>query len=159
MPISGISTDYSTRTKDIHIFQGVNATKLSSITPSFGRISNYCSGIQKLIQRYTITLLNELGSQPGFPTFGTNLVNTLLRSSSFINKADVGHIFNEANIKVIREFRVYQRGLTDVPLDEQIDTATLADVVIQNGTIGLTIKIYPLTGEPVVFIMPLPSIS
>lgn len=159
MPITGVSTDYSTRTKDLHIFQGVNAVKLSDITPGFGRISNYCSGVQKLVQRFTITLLNELGSQPDFPLFGTELVGTLLRSSSNINKADVGHIFNTASLKVIREFRDYQRGITGVPLDEQIDTATLVDVVIQNGSIGLTIKIYPLQGTPVVFIMPLPAIS
>lgn len=157
MPINGTSTDYSTRTKDIHIFQGVDVSKVSNITPSFGKISNYCTGIQKLVQRYAISLLSELGSQPGFTDFGTNLVSTLLRSSSRMSKADVFTIFNFANLKVIKLFKNYQQKTADLPLDEQLATAKLIDINVVNGNVSLSIQLYPLTGEPVKFVVPLPT--
>ena len=159
MPITRVSTDYSTRTKDIHIFQGVNASKLSDITPGFGRISNYCSGVQKLIQRYTISLLTELGSQTYYPDFGTELISSLLNSSSSLNRLDVGLLFNEANVKVITAFRDHQRESTGIPLDEQLDTALLTNVSVYGGTVGLTIQLYTAAGVPIEFLIPLPSIS
>jgi len=66
MPISSTTTNYSGRKKDIHIFQGVDPSKVSDINPSFGKISNYCAGVQKLVQRYAICLLTELGSQENY---------------------------------------------------------------------------------------------
>lgn len=157
MPISGTSTDYSTRTKDLHIFQGVNPSKLASIAPSIGRISNYCSGIQKLIQRYAICLLTELGSQDKYPDFGTSLISTLTSTTSRINKADVFPIFNLANSAVIDIFKAYQQVTENLPEDEQLATATLLDIVVVGNTISLSIQIYPLSVDPVVFVLPIPS--
>jgi len=159
MPISGISTDYSTRTKDIHIFQGVNVQKRTDIAPSFGRISNYCSGVQKLVQRYGVILLTELGSQIDFVEFGTELITTLLRSSSAIGRGDVNLIFAKANVRVLDILRNYQRNTPGLPLDEQIDTAVLNDVVVTGDSIALDIQIFTLSGGEVVFLLPLPSIK
>ena len=156
MPVSSTSTDYSTRKKDLHIFQGVNPAGVAAITPSFGAISNYCSGIQKLVQRYTILLLTAFGSQENFKTFGTDLIPRLFQTTNFINRADVFHIFNFANSKVLGELKAYQKT-NSLPDDERIDTAVLKDVVTVVGQTSLNITIYPATGgAPVVFLLPLP---
>lgn len=157
MPISGTSTDYSTRKKDVHIFQGVDVNKLSAITPSFGRISNYCAGIQKLIQRYAISLLTQLGSQTNYPDFGSSLLESLHNRNLINNRADVFHLFNFANAKVVSEFRTYQSAHTDMPNDEQLSTAQLKDIVVDNDSVFLTIQIYPVETTPVVFLLPVPT--
>lgn len=157
MPISGTSTDYSTRTRDLHIFQGVNPNKLANISPSIGRISNYCSGVQKLIQRYAICLLTEITSQTSYPNFGTALIPTLMRSSSRISKADVFPIFGTANSKVIDIFKAYQQTTPGLPKDEQLATAQLINLSVSGGNVSLSIQIYPVATEPVVFLLPIPT--
>jgi hypothetical protein len=155
MPIDVTSTDYSGRTKDIHIFQGVDPYGAATVAPSFGKISNYCTGIQKLIQRYTISLLTNIGSQANYPTFGTDLLTKLTTSSFRFNKADLGHIFNFANSKVINEFRAYQRA-NPGPEDEQLATAVLQDISFSNGSLFFTVQLYPVQQPSVNFILPLP---
>lgn len=159
MPVSSTSTDYSTRKKDIHIFQGVDVSKPSSITPSFGQISNYCAGVQKLVQRYAIALLTVIGSQPEFPTFGTNLLTKLSNTNLTIDKVKLTHIFNFANYEVINSFRTYQANTPNLLDDEQIDTAVLRDIVVStNGTVNLTVQIFPVQKTAVTFLIPLPKI-
>lgn len=155
MPIDSITTDYTGRTIDIHIFQGVNPKGEATVNPSFGKISNYCTGIQKLIQRYTISLLSTIGSQVNFPNFGTNLLNTLNNGNYQLNIADLGHIFNFASAKVINELKQYQRTNT-VPDDEALDTAILNSVSYSNNTVYFTVQIYPVQQPSVNFILPLP---
>ena len=157
MPISGTSTDYSARKKDIHIFQGVDPSSSATVTPGFGTISNYCTGIQKLVQRYAICLLTELGSQANFPDFGSSLLNMLVRKGGNMNRLDIYPIFNAANLKIIKTFRNYQRATPGVPNDEQLSTAQLTNVIVAGGTVGLSIRIYPVSGGPVEFVLPIPS--
>jgi hypothetical protein len=156
MPINGISSDYSGRTIDLHIFQGVNPKELAVVTPSFGSISNYCTGIQKLIQRYAILLLTDIGSQVNFNDFGTDLMPTLSTSVSSLNKFDLIPIFNFANAKVLDEFKVYQRQTPDLPDDEQLNTSSLVDIQIINDSVSLIINLVPVAEPAVTFIIPLP---
>ena len=157
MPISGTSIDYSTRKKDIHIFQNVDVNKVATIAPSFGRISNYCAGIQKLVQRYAIALLTAIESQTAYPAFGTSLLTQLSNTNLSIDKTRLTHIFNFANYSVIQLFRTYQSNTTGLPLDEQLDTATLQDIVVTNGTASLSIKLFPVQKDAVIFLIPLPK--
>ncbi len=155
MAIQGLSTNYSGRKVDLHIFQGVSAPNPSNITPSFGKISNFCSGIQKLVQRYAINLLTEIGSQPDFLTFGTDLIPTLSSKSLRYNKADLYNIFNLASVKVLREFLAYQ-STTTVPDDEALNNAVLNDIVSSPGGISIRVTIVSLAQDQVQFLLPLP---
>jgi len=153
------STDYSTRKRDIHIFQGVDITKPATITPSFGNISNYCAGIQKLVQRYAIALLTVIGSQPEFPTFGTDLLTELSNTNLTIDRTRLTHIFNFANFEVISAFRQYQANTDGLLDDEQLDTATLQDIVVSNdGKVSLIVQIIPVAEDAITFLIPLPKI-
>jgi hypothetical protein len=157
MPISGTSIDYSTRKKDIHIFQNVDVNKIATIAPSFGRISNYCAGIQKLVQRYTIALLTAIESQPAYPSFGTNLLTKLSNTNLTIDKTKLTHIFNFANYSVIKSFRTYQSNTEGLPLDEQLDTAILQSITVTNGVASLSIQLFPVQQTAVTFLIPLPK--
>lgn len=158
MAISGTSTDYSTRLKDIHIFQGVDVNQTTRITPSFGRISNYCSGIQKLVQRYTIMLLSTLGSQPDFPDFGSELLTNLNNTNSTVGVTRLTHIFNFANAKVLQNFWDYQRSLTtEVPADERLRTAVLDSIVTTVDAVTIRVKLYTMNAEAIEFLVPLPT--
>lgn len=156
MAISSITTNYATRKKDIHIMQGMTVSGTSDITPSFGKISNFCTGVQKLVQRYAITLMTSLGSQENYPEFGTNLMINLNNRRLKLNRADVFALFNLANAKVIKEFRLYQAS-SDQPDDEMLNTAQLIDVKITNTGVYLHIKVIPVQATAVELILPLPK--
>lgn len=157
MPISGTTTNYTGRKKDIHILQNVNPAGTATTTLAFGKISNFCAGIQKLVQRYTISLLTELGSQESTTTFGTKLLGKLYSRSLHLNKADVFPLFNQASSKVLKEFRRYQSDNPGLPEDEQLRGARLLDVVITKDGIALNIKVIPVSADPVEFLVPLPK--
>lgn len=157
MAITNTTTDYTGRKKDINIFQGLNFPNKSTVTLAFGDISNFCAGIQKLVQRYAITLLTELGSQPDFPDFGSTLLTRLNNTSLNLNIVDVRGIFNLANAKVIRQFRQQQSQSPSNFQDEQLNTATLDGVSVSGGKVGLRIKILSMAGERVEFVLPLPN--
>lgn len=157
MAISSTTTVFNDRKKDIHIFQGVNAPNTTVITPSFGNISNYCAGIQKLVQRYAITLLTELGSQPDFSTFGSSLITRLNNTAVTLGAADVMGLFNLANAKVIRSFRAYQSANPNTYQDEELNTSYLVGVSRVNDKVSLRIKIVSMAGDIVQFVLPLPE--
>ena len=156
MPILGVSTDYSNRTKDISIFQGVDPAKTKNVDISFGTISNYCTGIQKLIQRFAICLLTELGSQFSYTGFGSTLQIYLKRSNQLLNKADIYPIFNISANKIIDEFRQYQVH-SNAPDDEKLNTVFLEDVLVAGTSVSLRIRIVPMSLSDTIFIIPLPN--
>jgi hypothetical protein len=155
MAINNITTDYSNRKIDLHIFQGVSAPNASDITPSFGKISNFCTGVQKLVQRYTIALLTELGSQENFPDFGSTLITALTSSSNLYNRVDLYPIFNKANTKVLRDFAAYDRTVS-MPVDERLAGARLIEIKSINGGVSMAVQIETYSEDPVTFIIPLP---
>lgn len=157
MAISGTTTNYTGRKKDLHIFQGVNPKKPATVTPSFGKISNYCAGVQKLVQRYTISLLNELGSQTNYPDFGTNFMTRLNNRSLSLNRSDIFPIFNLASAKVIADFKEYQANTDGLPTDEQLNTVLLEEVSVSANSVNLRVRLYPVQSTPVEFVIPLPK--
>lgn len=158
MPIAKITTDYTGRTKDINIFPAINPTIVGpqKVNPSFGNVSSYCAGVQKLVQRYAVALLTVQGSQPNYPNFGTALLKTLM-VSSLTTQSDLSHAFNFANAIVVSQFRNYQKDAVEVPLDEQLDTATLLSVTVSPGyDVTYRIAIYTNAGTTYDFLLPIP---
>lgn len=153
--IAAYSKIYTDRKIDLHIMQGIDPPNKSAITPSFGKLTNFCTGVQKLVQRYVISLLTELTSQPTFTDFGTALVSTLTATSSRFNQADIYPIFNAANAKVKNEFKQYDI-LNQPPLDERLLNAELVSVLAINGGVNLNINIKTFSQTDVTFVLPLP---
>lgn len=158
MPIQKLTTNYTGREKDINIFPTVRPTvKGPQPTPgSFGKVSSYCAGIQKLAQRYLIALLTIRGSQPNFPNFGTNLLKQV-NTGSVTTNGDLVHIFNFANVSVISAFRSAQEKAKNIPMDEQLDTVVLNSVSVTVGnSVNYNISLYTNAGQTYDYVLPIP---
>ena len=154
--ITSVTTDYTGRQKDINIFgyKNPNTQTISTASLSFGRVSSYCAGVQKLLQRYTIALLTKLGSQTTYPDFGTDFTSSLESSQT---SQDLQHALVFANALVISEFRQYQAVNSGLPLDEQIQTVTINALTYTQGVLYLNLSILTLAGDAVQYILPLPQ--
>lgn len=158
MPIRNITTDYSGRSKDINIAPSIDPrmTTPQKVSPSFGPVSSYCAGVQKLIQRFMIALVTVKGSQPAYPNFGTDLFKKI-SVSSLTTIADLTHAFNFASASVVAAFRAEQEASPGRPDDEQLDTALLTDVsVTANYEVTYRVALYTRAGNTYDFLLPIP---
>jgi len=158
MPISEVTTDYAGRTRDINVLGPVDPS-LSSVFVHPGTIGNpssYITGVQKLVQRYAISFMTVLGSQPDFSDFGTRFSEAIY-AGALISNNDIQHLFAFANDLVLQDFREYQSENTDLPEDEQIDTAYFDGSELVGSTAIIRIIIQALSGESVPFVLPLPN--
>jgi|GEM_PF-2895681 len=159
MAISGISTNYSGRLRDICILNGINALN-PEVQPSsldFGRPSRFCAGVQKLCQRYIILLLTKAGSQVNHPELGTTFLTSLQSRNKTLSSVDVEHLFNVSNLDVLNVLRQYQAENPDLPLDEQIDTCIMDDFFIENDAAYFKLKLLTQSGTTITFLTPLPE--
>ena len=156
--ITSVSSNYTNRTTDINIGGAKNPTTggLAKLTFEFGATSSVITGVQKLVQRYCISLMTTLTSQESTPTFGTAFATSI---GGNVTASDIYHQLVFANNKIINEFREYQRTTTlDLPLDEQIDTVTIKSLTYTVGVLNLQLSISTLAGNSVEYILPLPDL-
>lgn len=159
MPISGTSSNYTGRKKDISIFQSPDATLLGAqdIAPAFGKAAKFCAGVQKLIQRYAIILLSNIGSQPNYPTFGTAFISTIKAGISPVDTLSAAQLFSLASYKSVEVLRNYQAENPSLPLDECISRAELTDISLYGSYAAFDVTIYTEAGDSVNFLVPLPK--
>ena len=158
MAITSFNTNYSGRTRDINILKVKSYTnnQTQTATIGFGNPSQYISGVEKLVQRYAILFLTNLGSQINYPTFGTNFLTALQENPSNISSLQAQHLFNYSNNVVISIFTTYQANNPGLPLDEQFSSAQLVGFASNGTTVNMSIAITSLSGSNVEFILPLP---
>jgi hypothetical protein len=154
MSIANITTDYTGRTIDINIAGSKDGKNKSAMSLSFGDTSSHVTGVQKLVQRYTIALLTKLGSQTDTPTFGTDFISALQGN---LTASDIEHILVFANAKVISEFREYQESTEALPLDEQINTVSIDTLTYELGVLNLKLSISTMAGNTIDYILPIPN--
>ena len=158
MAIVGTTTNYTGRTKDINILLGANASipDRQPVTVAFGRVSSFCAGIQKLMQRYLVAFCTIIGSQPNYPTFGTDFMSKL-ESGGRYSQTDIYHMFNFANSDVTSDFMEYQRTATvTLPDDEQLMKAELLDFSAIGDVLQMRIQLTSKQGDSVTFVVPIP---
>ena len=145
MAISGISTDYTGRTLDVFISQGIDPVYTNVAQPvayNFGSISKSCTGVQKLVQRYLIALFNA------------GLLNTLQQTQNG-GVSQIPPAFAVANSTVMTAFNAYQAANPSTLTDEQLNTAELTGYSAAGGSVTLQITILTNAGTTVEFITPL----
>jgi len=152
------STDYSGRQKDISIFQYPDATLEGpqNVDVSFGTRPRFCSGVQKLVQRYAIMLMTNIGSQPFYSDFGTSLLFSLQTGVSPTDKLAAAQLFRLASFDVVVEFKKAQR-VAVTPPDERIVSADLIDIVLQGGAVSFSVSIKTEAESVLDFLVPLPK--
>lgn len=159
MPIVNISSDYTDRIRDISIFQYPEAalTEANEVLPKFGRNARFCTGTQKILQKYAIILLTNISSQPDYPTFGTDFLYTIQGGISPVDLVQASQIFTLASFAAVTELRAYQTDHPELPADETIVRAELLDLTLYGGYVGFSVKIVTAAGDDVNFIIPLPK--
>lgn len=145
MAITGTSTDYTGRLRDINISQNVKplVTGAQPVAYNFGKISSYIAGVEKLVQRYLIALFN------------TGLADQL-RASKNNGIQEALHVFNLLNWEVIQAFRAYQKSNPGMPEDEQLAGAELQNLTVTGDNIYIKIQLATQAGEDVVYLLPIP---
>jgi hypothetical protein len=159
MPISSKVTDYSGRKVDISILRTPQPTAVGShpVSLAFGKNAQLCAGVQKLVQRYAIILLSNIGSQTEYPNFGTRFLLTLQQGLSPVDALRARQIFSLANYTASNIIKNYQITATDLPQDEQLDSSSLIDIVLYAGSASFSVQITTLAGDVIDFLIPLPE--
>jgi hypothetical protein len=159
MPVAGTSSNYTGRKKDISIFQYPDASKLEAQTvfPKFGKNTRFCSGIQKLVQRYAIVLLTNVESQPNYPDFGSDFLYSLQAGVDPIDRILMRQIFTLADYKAVSLLRTHQIENPNIPEDERIINTELVDLVLYGGYAAFDIQLYAESGDSTTFLIPLPK--
>lgn len=167
MAVNNVTSDYTGRKKDISILQYPNPyiANPQNVKLRFGSNGRFCAGIQKTIQKYTIILLTNLGSQEKFPQFGTSFYSDLIYKSGALDTILATQIFVAASSEAVDAIKAYQIYKDNIPADERLVSATLEDIVINNiyindkpeRQVGFSVKILTEAGESVDYVLPLPK--
>jgi hypothetical protein len=159
MAITSISSDYTGRAKDISILQYPDAALIDAqeVLPQFGNNARFCTGIQKILQKYAIILLTNITSQPDYPAFGTDFFYTLQGGISPVDRVMASQIFTLASFAAVSELRKYQTNHPELPDDEKIVRAELLDLDLYGGYVGFSVKVVTAAGDDVNFVIPLPK--
>lgn len=155
------STDYTGRLVDVNIcYQFYPSVTPQKLNFQFGQVSSYIAGVQKLVQRYVIALLTNIGSQFNYPDFGTNLISSI-QKGTFVKGEDIKHIFNFANYEVLTAFKSYQKENPTLPTDEMLNAAILVSYTIDKPSASVSLKIQLLTvaGDNVTVLLPVPIVT
>jgi hypothetical protein len=153
------STDYTGRKKDMSILDYPNLTAIdgAEVFPRFGKASKFCAGTQKLVQRYTILMLTNIGSQKFYPTAGVDFLWPLQSGISPTSRIEAAQIFSLADYDANRVIRNYQTLNPDIPEDEQLQRTELQNLVLAGGYVAFSVKLVTLAGNDSNFLIPLPK--
>ena len=152
-------SDYVSRTIDVLAFRGgVASTEVLlgqslADTVSGGEIT---TGIQKLAQRWLITLLTELGTVKYKPTMGTTFM-TQLRQGYIRSDADMRALFALSELRVREQLNNEVTATT--PLDEQYRDASLTGVTVIPGYVNISVTFRSRAADGTsTFIVPIPLV-
>ena len=108
------------------------------------------TGLQKLVQRYTLALTTNLGSVPFDKGFGTQFWRDIYAGAGQ-NAGRLRAAFSFASVDAVRALRAEDRDVRygDTPPDERIKSAILLDfdVDTRTGTVYLMVQLESEAGE------------
>ena len=145
-----VTTDYTGRTVDLLIFDGVKATGMQRVNLEIGDTPKVCTGIQKVAQLFTIQLLTEKNSD--LVGLGGTSFLTAVRRGNIKNDGDIEFYFNLA-VSEIMEYLNKNEG-ADVPDDENLVVAELLSFTIIPGYLTLSVRLETLAGDTRDVILP-----
>jgi hypothetical protein len=149
-----VITDYLNRRYDILALRGGQAAGKTQLSQSLfdsdvgGEI---CVGIQKLVQRWVLEFLTELGSMPFKATRGTQFMRQV-RQGQLRTEADVIAAFNFAAVDV--RLNLVNEEYAGMPDDERMGSAELLQVAILADHLQLTMQLTSQAGTARRFIVP-----
>lgn len=153
------STDYTGRTIDLLIFQGVKASGKQPIETAFGLDDGgyICTGVQKVAQTWLSLFMTDLGTVLNKPTRGSSFFQSM-RTGRIRVEDDVSAEFARAAEQVRRTMDLDAVEAGDLEADERLDEALLLDFNLNREAASLYLKIRIVTaaGDSRDIILPIP---
>jgi hypothetical protein len=151
-----VTVDYSGRTIDLFIFQGAKPLGDQLIAPGFGPDSGkVTSGIQKLVQKWAILFLTEIGSMEYHQDLGTRFLTLASRGGI----RDVATARGEFQLGAQLVANTLNALETDsMPADERLASAELTAVSMDRtkGLLNMTVTITSDAGSAHDVLLPVP---
>jgi len=152
-------SDYASRTIDVLAFRGGTTSTEVLLEQSLADAASggeITTGIQKLAQRWLITLLTELGTVKYKPTMGTTFM-TQLRQGYVRSDADMRALFALSELRVREQLNNEVTATT--PLDEQYRDASLTAVTVIPGYVNISVTLRSRAADgTATFIVPIPLV-
>ena len=109
------------------------------------------AGLQKLVQRIYIELLQEIGSELYFPDRGCGYL-TELRAGGVRTPADLLSAFARGVLQITTALRTEETD--DMPDDERLGAIETLNVLLDGDRASVTFRVTALSGESAVYIAP-----
>lgn len=152
------ATDYTGRTIDLSIFIGAQPTGEELLVLDFTPGGNVITGVEKMVQTYTLLFLTEQGTVEYYPTLGTPFI-TAVRKGFINNESDVKNQFNLA-AELIRQTMdlAADAASPSLPPDEIYESSELMSFSLDKAASLLTmqIKVNSQAGSSRAVILPVP---
>ena len=154
------STSYFGRYVDLYIMGVPEPSFEGRAALTFDPNVRVCTGLQKLIQIYMITILTAVGSKLLAPDDGT-LVGGLVVGGIMPLSTLITHQVNIANAQAIDQILTDQgdilsEGLEPIPDDELLVTASGVEVdVVSCAEFSFTVQLDNVAGDTATFVVPL----
>lgn len=151
-----VSINYAGRTVDLFIFYGAKPTGDQKIHTSLGDQGEVITGIQKMVQTFTILFLTERGSLPLFPDLGTSFLAEL-RNRNIRDESSIKNFFAAAVEQVSQTLALADIAGT-FPPDETFESAILLDFRLDHteGKLILRVQVNSAAGPGRVIYLPIP---
>ena len=152
---SRFSIDFTGRTVDLLIFQGVAPFGDNLVRRGYGGETGgqLVTGIQKVAQTFAMLFLTQQGTVPRDLEKGTSFLQAM-RSGAIQNETDLVAEFGEA-VALLQQ-QLINAESAELPLDEQFASAELVDFTIDRlqSSISLDINIRSVAGDELEFFLP-----
>ena len=144
------TTNYYNRSVDLCIFQGIKDSRPVTVNQALFDDGGYvCTGIQKLIQRWTVKFLTPLGSMKFHPDWGTNFLE---EATHFHSEIDAELSFYSANVSACEQLRMEEDD--SMLLEEQIDNVKLNYITVNSTGFTLNITLTSKFGSTAPVVLP-----
>jgi|SRR5579859_2053279 hypothetical protein len=145
MAVSGTTTNYTGRLLDINVSGSLSplSSATQSVTYAFGSPTQQLAGVQKLVQRYVISLMNS--------GFVTALIGAAANNISY-----AANLFNSYSWGVIQQFKSYQLSNPNTNSDEKLNTVQLLSVSSNGDAVAFSIQLTTHAGTSVTYVLPIP---
>jgi hypothetical protein len=145
------SFNYSGRTVDYLIFQGVEPSGEVKVDMALGDSGSVCTGVQKAAQTFTLLFLTDKGSVLDEPLRGTNFLKSL-RNGTVRDEATFEAQFRFAVMDALNYDAKHRSA--DTPDDERLEAAELLSYDLQPGSVTMYVSVTTVAGDSRTIIMP-----
>lgn len=150
------TTDYTGRTVDLLMLQFVSQPGSDIIVrPDVSKSPRIVTGIEKLVQRFALLFLTQLGTVNNSNTEGTDFMK-LLGAGQIYDESTLRTAAAAANKSTFNQIRTEDR-LHETADDEAIYSSAVIDTSVDRSTatVSVTIEIVSVAGDKYIYTTPL----